>query len=193
MLIFTNRPRKQLICQRVRKIRVEHFGEGRGAQKKMAKELEIPYTTYRGYEENRVNDDFLRLFAEKFDVPLLWLLCADIPEPAAKPKGDEPNVLINAEKGLLKSSRYKIIQLMNDSMEPTLAKGAWVGIRTKPIGDLNGKIVGIKKDDQTLVRRIVIKDKTILAIADNPSFIKDSLAIRKSDVIGEVAWSWQKF
>ena len=62
--------RKKIIYERVRSIRIKEFGDDFGAAKEMARAMGIPYNTYRGYEhvredQQRTNDEFLRIFAQK--------------------------------------------------------------------------------------------------------------------------------
>jgi transcriptional regulator with XRE-family HTH domain len=191
-----NQKRKKEICERVKQIRVERFGEGRGQQKQMARELGIPYTTYRGYEENRVNDDFLRRFAKTFNVPFLWLMAAEAETGPAVTKPTPTTIIIDPERGVIDPGRYRVVEMKDDSMQPTLKKGSWVGIvPIKPGKEFQGKIIAIhhKEKNDIFVRRLVMHGRIIMAVADNPAFTKDTPVIHRSDVLGEVAWCWQKF
>ncbi len=193
MVFISDKGRRDTICGRVRQVRIERFGETRGAQKAMAKALGIPYTTYRGYEENRTNDGFLRAFAERFDVPLLWLLCADVGKPSKKPRTSEASVFVNPERGLITSSKYIIVRIEDDAMEPTLSKGSWIGYVPGPGDDLNGKIVVFEKSPGKIIaRRLVIRDRLNIAIADNPRLSGEALKIHKNDILGKVVWQFSK-
>ena len=190
MVRFTKKM-QEVICQRVKRIRIEQFGEGHGAQKLMAKAFDIPYTTYRGYESNRLSLDFLHQLSKKFSVPLLWLLNA---EGESKGKEVGPLITILPDVDKIRAPQFTVLKVKDERMEPTIRKGAWVGIRTEPfLEKFSGKIVGIRRDDHILVRRIVVKNKSILAITDKPALTKDTMLIHKKDVLGEVAWCWQKF
>jgi len=70
--------RKKKVAERVKMLRIEMFGEGKGAQIAMARLLNIPYTTYRGYEANRFNIDFLILLAKKTNRDISWFLCYEM-------------------------------------------------------------------------------------------------------------------
>ena len=189
-MFLTGTERRKEISSRVKQIRIEKFGESHGAQKAMARALGIAYTTYRGYEENRTNDEFLRDFAKKFDVPLLWLLCADV-EEEPKPKTEEPTVFINPEKDIVNSTQYRLFRMPDDSMHPTIRKGAWVGCFQGSIAsdDLNDHIVLIETSGNATVRRILIQDHTMIAIADNRG-LSDSHKIHKKDIVGRVTWQF---
>ena len=193
MVFIPNLQRKKQICQRVKQIRVERFGEGHGAQKAMAKALGIPYTTYRGYEENRTNDDFLRSFARKFGVPLIWLMAFDEGvEKEVAVTGSQ--VLIDVEKGIIGEGKYKIFQMNDDAMEPTIRKGAWVGVLPVKYGEnLDRKVVviqGASSRDVVLVRRLVTRRNILVATADNPHLAHETIDVKKKNIIGEVVWQF---
>lgn len=156
----------------------------------MAKALGIPYTTYRGYEENRTNDEFIKLLAEKFNISPLWILWGDESDWMESQLGD--SVVIDPKIGALKSGHYKLIQLADESMEPTIKKGAWVGV--EPVAeaeDINGKLVGFWDEAGKLaVRRAVQKGKSILGVADNPAYSGKMATIAKKDLLGKVVWQF---
>lgn len=56
------------ICQTIKDIRIRKFGNAHGAVKDFAKFLGIPYTTYRNYEDDRVNIDVLIAIKEKLNI-----------------------------------------------------------------------------------------------------------------------------
>jgi SOS-response transcriptional repressor LexA len=191
MAWMINQKRKKEICNRVRQIRIERFGDSRGSQKEMARALDIPYTSYRGYEENRINDEFLRIFAKKFNIPYLWLVAAE-PEGGPAPEITPSIVTIDPRKGVLNAGKYRIVEVEDDAMHPTIKKGAWVGVvPIDPEEDCQNKLVAVKipdKKDRIIVRRVVMHGRTVMAIADNPSH--EPIVIRRSDIIGEVIWEF---
>jgi len=189
-----NEGNKKKICGRVKEIRVGRFGEGRGAQKEMSRALGIPYTTYRGYEENRTNDDFLRLFARKFGISILWLLAADDIAGPGEGKISSSAVVIDPGKGVLSSGQYIILQMPDDSMEPTISRGATVGILPIRFGEpVPEKLVALKLSkpkDTTTIRRLVARGNILMAIPDNPHLPHDHIYIKKKDIIGQVVWQF---
>jgi hypothetical protein len=193
MVWIVDKRRKREICARVKQIRIERFGEGRGDQKDMARALGIPYTTYRGYEENRTNDDFLRMFAKKFNLPLLWLMAAETETgPPAKPTPS--TVTIDPEKGVINAGKYRVVEIQDDSMHPIVRKGAWVGVVPMDPGkEFQGRLVAIKlptKKDGIIIRRVVVHGRTIMAIPDNPDASHEPINIHKSDIVGEAVWQF---
>lgn len=192
MAWMINQKRKKEICNRVRQIRIERFGDHRGAQKEMARALGLAYTSYRGYEENRINDDFLRMFAKKFNVPLMWLMAAE--GEGAPEKVTPSTVTIDPEKGVVNAGKYRIVVVEDDAMRPLIKEGAWVGvIPMKPNEELQGRLVAVHspfKKDKTLVRRLVTHGRTIMAIADNPTASHEPIHIQKKDVVGEAVWQF---
>ena len=185
--------KKKQICARVRQIRIERFGDGRGAQKEMSRALDLAYTTYRGYEENRVNDDFLRTFAKKFNVPFMWLMAAEA-ETGPPPTPSPSIITIDPDRGVVNSGKYRVVVVEDDAMAPTVKRGAWVGVA--PI-DLNiepqNKLVAIKlsiKKDRIVIRRILVRGRTVTALADNPHTLYEPIYIHKSDVVGEAVWQF---
>lgn len=182
--------RRKQVCERVKKIRIKHFGEEHGAQKDMARTLGIPYTTYRGYEENRTNDEFIKMLAEKFNVSPLWILWGDESDWMETQLGG--SVVIDPEVGALKSGKYKLLQMPDDSMEPTIKKGAWVGIESTQEGEeISGKIIGFwDEGGKLIVRRVTRKGKSLLAIADHPGYTDKTAAVSKKDVVGKVVWQF---
>jgi len=191
MAWIINQKRKKEICNRVRQIRIERFGDNRGAQKDMARALGLAYTSYRGYEENRVNDDFLRMFSKKFNVPFLWLMAA---ETGPTTKVTPSTVIIDPEKGVIDTGRYRVVQVEDDAMHPIIRRGAWVGVTPmKPNEELQGRLVAFHpppKKDKILVRRLVTHGRTIMAIADNPTASHEPINIHKSDIVGEAMWQF---
>ena len=197
-MVYLEKELKNMICEKVKKIRIERFGEGRGAQRRIAQKLGIPYTTYRGYESNRFNIGFLILFSKKLNVSLSWILSPkeeyEREKKESEIKKEKSQVIIIPNKDIIIAPQFTVVQVQGKFMTPTLQEGTWVGIQEKLFTEeLNGKIVGIRKYDQILVRRIIIRDKIILAIADNPANSRDSISVNREEVLGEVAWSWQKF
>jgi transcriptional regulator with XRE-family HTH domain len=190
MVSVRTQDRRKKVCERVRQVRIKQFGDEHGSQKDMAKALGIPYTTYRGYEENRTNDEFIKLLAEKFGVSPLRILWGDDSDWMESQLGDA--VVIDPKVGALKSGHYKLIQLADESMEPNLKRGAWVGVEPIDDGeDLNGKLIGFWDDQGKLaVRRAVQKGKTTLGIADNPAFSGQTASIAKKDILGKVVWQF---
>ncbi len=193
MVWMTNQKRKAEICRRVKQIRIERFGEGRGDQKDMARALGIPYTTYRGYEMDRLNDEFLRMFAKKFNVPYLWLVAAEA-ETGPPLKPTPSTVTIDPEKGVIDTGKYRVVQIEDDAMHPIIRKGAWVGVvpiqRNK---EPQGRLVAIRfpsKGDKILVRRLVMHGRVLMGIADNPDASHEPINIHKSDIVGEAMWQF---
>ena len=190
MVMVRNEDRRKKVCERVRQIRIKQFGDEHGSQKDMAKALGIPYTTYRGYEENRTNDEFILLLAKKFKVSPLWILWGDDSDWMESQLKDA--VVIDPKVGAIKRGNYKLIQLEDESMEPTIKKGAWVGIEPLEQGEeINGKLIGFWDEGGKLaVRRAVHKGKSILGIADNPAFSDKAVVISKKDLLGKVVWQF---
>ena len=187
-----NQGRKKKVCTRIKEIRIKRFGEGRGAQKEMARALGIPYTTYRGYEENRVNDDFLRMFAKKFGVPLLWLMAAD--DYGGEVKTVPSAVLIDPGKGVLNSGQYIILQMPDDGMEPTIPRGATVGVLPIKFGEpVPEKLVAVKIEGDkgpVTVRRLLVHGNSFMVIPDNPHLSHDHIDIKRKDILGQVVWQF---
>ena len=193
MVWMINQKRKKEVCARVKQIRIERFGDGRGHQKEMARTLGIPYTTYRGYETDRINDDFLRMFAKKFNVPFTWLMAAE-GETGPPGKPTPSTITIDPESGVVNSGKYRIVDIEDDAMQPTLKKGAWVGVvpiqRNK---ESQGRLVAFRfpsKKGKILIRRLVTHGRTIMAIADNPTASHEPIHIQKKDVVGEAVWQF---
>jgi len=70
---------KNLICSRVRKVRIDNFGDDFGSKKEMARAMREDYNTYLGYEkedpsQQQVNIEFIKRLSIKFNVQLSWLL-----------------------------------------------------------------------------------------------------------------------
>lgn len=195
-MIYTsigNPDTRKKICERVKRVRLEKFGESRGAQKTMAKALGIPYTTYRGYEENRINDGFLRMMAQKFDIPLLWLMCADIAEKPIK-KTQAANVFINPEKPSVDSSLYQIFRVIDDSMEPTIPRDSWIGyLPIAPDQELHGKIALLEQSGKTIIRRLKVQQHIMIGVADNPRLSDETIRVHKKEIIGQVLWQFRIF
>ena len=192
MVWRTNQKRKNEICARVRQIRMERFGEGRGHQKDMARALGVPYTTYRGYEENRINDEFLRMFAKKFNVPLMWLMAAEgegVPE-----KVTPSTVTIDPEKGVVNAGRYRIVAVEDDAMQPLIKEGAWVGVIPMDLNkERQGRVVAIRSPThkgKMLVRRLVAHGRVLMGIADNAAASHEPIHIQTKDIVGEVVWQF---
>jgi hypothetical protein len=188
-----NQERRKKICERVREIRIKRFGEGRGAQKEMARALGVPYTSYRGYEENRVNDDFLRIFAKKFGVQLLWLMAADDMAGPGDMKNISSAVVIDpVGKGVINSGQYIIHQMPDDSMEPTIIKGATVGVLPIRFGEpVPEKLVAVQLSKQGItIRRLIVHGNAFMVIPDNPHLPHDHIDIKKKDIIGQVVWQF---
>lgn len=119
-MVYLGSPsRKRRICERVRQVRIEQFGDSHGAQKRMAKELGIPYTTYRGYEKNRTNEEFLIMLSKRNGVSLHWLLCAEEGLPEQQIAN---NIVLSANGKLVRAGGYLSVIQRDDSMEPTLLK-----------------------------------------------------------------------
>ena len=193
MVWMINHKRKKDICARVRQIRIERFGDNRGAQKEMARALGIPYTSYRGYEENRINDDFLRTFAKRFNVPFLWLMAAE--SETGPPPTPSPSIItIDPDRGVVNSGKYRVVVVEDDAMHPIVRRGAWVGvIPIKPNEELQGRLVAVhspSKKDKIFVRRLVTHGRTIMAIADNPTASHEPTHIQRKDVVGEAVWQF---
>lgn len=182
--------RRKKVCERVKQIRIKYFGDKHGSQKEMAKALGIPYTTYRGYEENRTNDEFIKHLAEKFNVSPLWILWGD--ESDWKANGIEGPVVIDPGIGALKSGKYKLLQMPDESMEPTIKKGAWVGIESMTDDeDVSGKIIGFwGRDGKLMVRRATQRGKNILVVTDHPGHIDEITTIGRKDIVGKVVWQF---
>lgn len=186
--------RKDEICRRVKETRVQVFGNGHGAQKEMAKTLGIPYTTYRGYEENRTNDEFLIRFSKKYGVPLLWLLCVEkattspiIPAPGLK----QNLIVIDPEKGILEHGIFNFVQATEDDMAPLIQKGAWIG--TLPIKsgeDVNGKLIAFRDNSgQVHVRRAYYREGgSLIGVAINPQI--EPIQIKKRKILGEAKYQF---
>ncbi len=191
MVWMTNQKKKAEICARVKQIRIERFGEGRGHQKEAARALGIPYTTFRGYETDRLNDEFLRMFAKKFNVPYLWLVAAE-GETGPPSKVTPSTITIDPERGVVNAGKYRIVVVEDDAMAPMIRKGSWVGIvPIDPEEECQNKIVAVKipdKKDRIVIRRVVMHGRTVMAIADNPSH--EPIVIRRSDIIGEAIWEF---
>jgi len=190
MVTVRTEDRRKKVCERVKQLRIKYYGDDHGSQKKMARALGIPYTTYRGYEENRTNDEFIKMLAEKFNVSPLWILWGDDSNWMETQLGD--SVVIDPKVGAIKRGNYKLIQLADESMEPTIKKGAWVGIEPLEQGEeINGKLIGFWDEGGKLaVRRAVHKGKSILGIADNPAFSDKAAVISKKDLLGKVVWQF---
>jgi hypothetical protein len=184
--------RKKKICERVKEIRIKRFGEGRGAQKEMARALGVPYTSYRGYEENRVNDDFLRMFARKFGVQLLWLMAADDMAGPGDMKNISSAVVIDPGKGVINSGHYIIHQMPDESMEPTIMKGATVGVLPIKFGEpVPEKLVAVQLPKQGItIRRLIVRGNALMVLPDNPRLPHDHIDIKKRDIVGSVVWQF---
>jgi len=191
MVSIPSTERRKEVCERIKKIRIKHFGKGHGAQKEMARALGIPYTTYRGYEENRTNDEFIKLFANKFNVSPLYILWGDEEDSTQSELASA--VIIDPELGVLKSRKYKLLQITDESMEPTIKKGAWVGVESLHEDEnINGKTIGFRDTGGKLtIRRVAVKGKTIWGIAENPHF-QEMVTIAKKDIIGKVSWQFSR-
>jgi len=64
---------KKEIAQRIKQRRKQLFPDSRG-RAKFARDLGLLPQTYAGYEKNRCDFDFLKLFAQKTKTSLIWLL-----------------------------------------------------------------------------------------------------------------------
>jgi hypothetical protein len=190
MVWMINQERKKKICARVKEIRIKRFGEGRGAQKEMARALGTAYTSYRGYEENRVNDDFLRMFANKFGVPLLWLLAADDYDGEMKPVSS--SVVIDPGKGVLNSGQYIVLQMPDDSMSPTIPAGATVGILPIKFGEpIPEKLVAVQlPNGGTTVRRLIVRGNALMVFPDNPRLPHNHVDVKRKSLLGMVVWQF---
>lgn len=69
------------VCERIRQIRTEMYGEGHGAQKQFAKIVaKENYTTYRNYETKVVNLDFIQKLSERTPYRIEWILLGQLPK-----------------------------------------------------------------------------------------------------------------
>jgi len=182
---------KRRICRRVKQIRVAKYGDGRGALRAIAKELGVPYTTYRGYETNRMNLDFLKLFSNKFREPLIWLLCAEDggealpgPTPIKYLKEGEPFII---ERGV-----HRIVPMLDESMEPSIKKGSLlVLVPTADISQLERKLIAIQ-DDTGYIRicRLIKRGPTMLGVSENPAMQPPPIVIDPNHILGVVTFQF---
>jgi len=70
---------KKIICQQVKKVREHTCGKGRTQKKFAEKILKIPYTTYREYETNIVDLEFIQRLHDELGFRLPWLLWGEDP------------------------------------------------------------------------------------------------------------------
>ena len=179
------------ICSRVKQIRIKHFGDNHGDQKRMAKEMGVPYTTYRGFEEARVNLKFIKALAEHFHEDAYWIIYGEPGRALVEEKfGDA--VMIDPKMGPLQSGRYRFIQILDDSMEPSLRAGTWVALEpVEKDENLAGKLIGIWGADAKLtIRRVILHGESLLATADNPKYSATAEKVSKADIIGRAAWKF---
>ena len=181
---------KNRICRRVRQVRVEKFGEGRGAQKTLAKVLGIPYTTYRGYEMNRINLDFLHLFSRKFRVPLLWLLCAE--DENLQESNPSPVKQIGEEEPfIIERKPHRIIPMLDESMEPAIKKGALVVLSPiKDMDEIEHKLIAVQySSGEILIRRAMKRGQKLLGFSENP-IMKQPIVIDPGQILGAVTFQF---
>jgi transcriptional regulator with XRE-family HTH domain len=194
MVFIGNKSRKDKICQRVRETRIDRFGEGRGAQKEMSRALGIPYTTYRGYEENRTNDEFLRMLAKKFNIPILWLLAVDDFGEQKERTPDSSTIIIDVDKGVLNPGKYIIVKMEDQAMEPIIPKGATLGILPiKYSGKISEGLIALKParpNDKPTIRRLVVQSRLLMIMAENPHQSHHHTNIRRTDILGRVIWKF---
>ncbi|RPI50296.1 MAG: LexA family transcriptional regulator [Deltaproteobacteria bacterium] len=186
-----NSTERKEICNRVKQIRIKHFGDAHGSQKDMAKAMGIPYTTYRGYEEDRVNIKFIKSIAEHFNEDAYWIIYGEPGRGLVEDKlGDA--VMVDPKMGPLQSGRYRFIQLMDDSMEPNIKPGTWVAL--EPVDkeeNLIGKLIGIWSSEGKLtIRRASLQGKSLLATTDNPKYSAMVIKLSKTDIVGKVVWQF---
>lgn len=194
MVWLINAKRNKLICERVRKIRIKEVGDGFGSQKAMARTMGIPYTTYRGYESNRTNYEFLREFAMKLGVALPWLLGEiDVGEekPSEVKRLEKGAICFNPEKGTIKSDTYKVYLMLDQSMVPTIPQSAHFGVLpflSHNVKEIAGKIVACRYKNMVLGRRAILTDSNLTGVPVNPDPAFPAIPLKKSNLLGEIIW-----
>lgn len=181
---------KEKICRHIRQVREEEYGGGHGAKKAMAKALGIPYTTYLGYEKNRMNHDFLWMFANRFKKNFLWLLQGETEATEKATYSSGPRILTDADQFIISRGQYNIVTMPDEFMEPTVRKGAMVVLLRGNANNPNNKIMGftdINGDIQ--IRRVMSRGKKLLGLPDNPMF-KQSITIDPTKIIGEAVFQF---
>ena len=86
------------------------------------------------------------------------------------------------------ADRCSVIEVVDDSMEPTLQEGAWTLVdhqRTRRHG--NG-IFALIIDNELSIRRAVYSDEDWLLAGDNPKVRASAWPI-KARVVGQVVWT----
>lgn len=185
---FGSASRRRRICERVRQVRIKRFGTGHGAQKLMAKELGIPYTTYRGYEKNRISEEFLILLSKRYGASLHWLLAA---EEGLTELNEPGHIIISNEGKVLRGGRYETIEMLDSTMSPTLPKGAVVGY--EPFGGKlqPGRLYVILLSGRHTIRFLKKESDKLIAYCE----AKDQLpvTIPFNSIIGIVVWYFCNF
>lgn len=193
-----NTERRKRIFEHVREVRVREFGRGEHAEREMAEAMKIPYTTYRGYERNRVNVDFLHDFGKRWGSPSVWLLTEEGSTEVAKSiesgkRGAVPEgvVCIHPSRGDLKSKTYKIFSMADNSMAPLIPEGSWFGVLPlagRNAKEIHGKIIAYRHKNKICGRKVVVSDSKLIGLPTNPDPAFSAIPLKKTNITGEIVW-----
>lgn len=179
--------RKKRICERVRELRIRRFGQGHGAQMAMAKELGLPYTTYRGYEKNRINGEFLIMFSRRMGVSLPWLLGA---EEGMPDQAFANNIVLSSSGQPIMLGGYEVLTVQDESMEPSILRNSLVGYL--PIKDIReGRLYVVEIKKKVMVRKILKNGDRLIALAENLKIEPNTIS--PSQILGEVKWNFTRY
>jgi transcriptional regulator with XRE-family HTH domain len=117
---------------------------------------------------------------------------ADAPREVEK---DPDGVAIIYKDWAKNHKDFTAIRVKGNSMKPTIESGSLVGIdhSKKNPGELNGKMVAIRKNDEAIITRLRMISKDLaLGIPDNPDSIEETVVLRgdeiRNAIIGKVSW-----
>ena len=177
---------------------------GRGSVSRLAELLNTERGTVSKYingqlKGERVPADKILFFEEKLGLaPVLKRI--GVHSPAEPVEGD--NLPIIPEVTIPVLPQYFLpdiaaIKVTGDSMEPTISKGAYVGV--VPLGEdlIEGGIYLVSRPPfGVLVKRVRLgKEGNIILYSDNPRYEPQELPFEGYEdvIIGKVVWVWQLF
>ena len=103
--------KKKDIGNKIKGLRIQNFGEKRGSQGEMARELGIPYTTYRDCERGIIGIDTLIKLYKKFNIDLNWLLMGEKPEIFSLTEDEK--ILCKKVKAIPKNEKDRMFKFLN--------------------------------------------------------------------------------